>query len=73
MTAGKAPAALSPAMLAALVAVRDGVEVDGRSWRALAGLERRGLITEVRHGGYALTEAGRDRLAAGMVIGGVQR
>jgi hypothetical protein len=36
--------ALSPAMLYVLGRVRDGEALDGRSWRAIDALERRGLI-----------------------------
>lgn len=35
---------LSPAMVAILVEVRAGRPVDGRSWRAIGALERRGLV-----------------------------
>lgn len=72
MTAGTAPVALSPAMLAVLVTLRDGAQPDGRSWRAANALKVRGLVVTSAEG-WQLTEAGRDRLAAGMVINGVQR
>jgi hypothetical protein len=36
--------ALSPAMRTILGDVREGHPVDGRSWRAIGALERRGLV-----------------------------
>ena len=51
---------LSPAMLAVLRMLAAGQQPDGRSWRAISALKRRGLV-----GGIAvsvITDAGRAAL-----------
>lgn len=55
-------AALSPAMLAVLRALAAGTQVDGRSWRAVDALTRRGLVTWDRFS-YTVTALGISALA----------
>lgn len=53
---------LSPAMIGTLQQIGRGEHLDGRSWRALTALERRGLVEHVG-GAPALTAAGTAALA----------
>lgn len=58
-----ARAGLSPAMTYVLDRVRDGDPLDGRSWRAIDALQRRGLIALAKMPAtspvWTLTELGR--------------
>lgn len=53
---------LSPAMIAVLETLAAGDQPDGRSWRAVSALERRGLLTLNGAGTARITLAGTEAL-----------